>query len=74
MSRGLTIRSSRDRFAVRLNSSVMQAGRVALNSYIRFLKARILVGIPFFFLIGAMGVWLVIDGAPSKAAVVISSK
>ena len=49
----------------------MHVEKVALSSYSRFLKATILVGIPFFFLMGAMGVWLAIDDAPSNAAVVI---
>lgn len=49
----------------------MHVERVALSSYSKFIKAVILVGIPFFFLMGAMGVWLALEDAPSNAAVAI---
>lgn len=46
--------------------------QVALSSYSKFVKAVILVGVPFFFLMGVMGLWLAFKDAPTPSAVVIS--
>jgi len=68
---GLTSRFSGNRCAVPLNLGVRHVERVALSSYSKVVKAVILVGIPFFFLLGAMCVWLALTDAASIAAVAI---
>src|SRR5688500_9094266 len=67
----LTIHSSRNRFAVRLNSGVMHVETVALSSYSRFLKSVIVGGIIFFFALAAMSIWLAATDSPTQTARVI---
>ena len=46
-------------YATRLNSGVMHTDQAPLSSYDRFAKAAILIGVPFFFLMGVASLWWV---------------
>lgn len=49
----------------------MHVAQIVLSSYSKFVKSVILVGVPFFFLMGAMSLWLAFKDAPTNAAVAI---